>query len=174
MENQTWMIYTGAITGVIGAITGTVGAVLGVISFRRAKEFKILDLRLELKRAETSLRSEINDLPSLLEKAKKSYTRLAAAEQRLNSGATEHWLKIWDVDSNEVKTIVDASHALDSDISKYSHANLENRIIIIHNLHDKISKITQKYAYSLAQDDIGRQELRADQRAITQAKLQGK
>ena len=79
MSDQNWLAYTGAIAGIIGAITGVAGAFLALLAFRRTGQLKALDLRLELRRTESTLQSDIHDLVSLLQNAKASRTRRPSA-----------------------------------------------------------------------------------------------
>ncbi|QNX60182.1 hypothetical protein [Acinetobacter seifertii] len=43
------------LTAIVGAITGIAGSIMGYISLQRLSKIKSLDLRLELKKAETQL-----------------------------------------------------------------------------------------------------------------------
>ena len=174
MSEQTWLAYIGAIAGIVGAVTGIAGAVVAVLAFRRTSELKSLDLRLELRRTESTLRSDIQDLVPLLERAKKSRTKLAAAQGSFNSGATAHWLSQWDSDLAEANQLVAGTTALDIDCSGFSQAKLEARLVTVHKLQHQVAQLSGKYDVSLAEDDSGREQLRADQRVITQARLDGK
>ena len=173
MSEPGWLAYVGAITGGIGAVTGIAGAILGYIGFRRTGQIKALDLRLELRRTESTLREDIHDLLPLLERAKTSRTRLAAAEGRLHA-VTAHWTSHWDTDLAEANSLVAGSSALDVDCSRFSQAELEDRLINIHKLQHKVGRLAQKYQDFLAEDDIGRDHLRENQRVTTQARLDGK
>ena len=90
MSGQSWLAYTGAIAGIVGAITGVAGAILAALALHRTSQLKALDLRLELRRTESTLQSDIHDLIPLMESAKTSRTRLAAAQLCYHSGATTH------------------------------------------------------------------------------------
>ena len=174
MSDQNWLAYTGAIAGIIGAITGVAGAFLALLAFRRTGQLKALDLRLELRRTESTLQSDIHDLVSLLQNAKASRTRLAAAQGNYHSGATTHWLSQWDTDFAAANSLVEGASVLDIDCSAFSQAELEARLITIHKLQRQVAQLAGKYQSSLAADDTGRAQLREDQRAITQARLEGK
>jgi hypothetical protein len=174
MSEQSWLAYIGAIAGIIGAITGVAGAVVAILAFRRTGEIKALDLRLEVRRAESTLQSDIHDLAPLLERAKTSRTRLAAAQGSCRSGATAHWLPQWDADLAEANQLIAGASALDIDCSAFSQAELEARLVIVHKLQRQVAQLSGKYHSSLAANDAGRAQLRADQRVITQARLDGK
>ncbi len=174
MSGQSWLAYTGAIAGIVGAITGVAGAILAALALHRTSQLKALDLRLELRRTESTLQSDIHDLIPLMESAKTSRTRLAAAQLCYHSGATTHWLSEWDLDLTGAKLLVEGASDLDVDCSKFSQAELEARLVTVHKLQHQVAKIYGKYKNSLAADDAGREQLRADQRVITQARLEGK
>jgi len=173
MSEQSWLAYIGAIAGVIGAITGIAGAVVAVLALRRTSELKALDLRLELRRTESTLRSDIEDLIPLLGLAKKSRTRLAAAQGNFHSGATTDWQSQWDADLAEAKQLVGGASALDIDCSSFSQAELEARLVTVHKLQRQVTQLSGKYQSSLAADDSGREQLQANQRAINQARIDG-
>lgn len=174
MSEQFWLAYIGAAAGIIGAVTGIAGAVVAILAFRRTGDIKSLDLRLELRRSESTLQSDIQDLVTLLEHAKASRTRLAAAQGTYHSGVTAHWLSQWDADFAEARQLVAGASALDIDCSVFSQPELEARLVIVHKLRRQVTQLYDKYQSSLAADDVGREQLRADQRVITQARLDGK
>jgi hypothetical protein len=167
MSEQSWLAYTGAIAGIIGAVTGIAGAALAFLAFRRTGQLKALDLRLELRRTESTLQSDIHDLVPLLEIAKASRTRLAVAQGSCNSGATKHWISQWDTDLAGANYLVEGASVLDIDCSKFSQAKLEARLITVHKLQCQVAQLAGKYKSSLLADDAGREQLRADQRVIT-------
>lgn len=174
MSGQSWLAYSGAIAGIIGAVTGIAGAILAFLAFRRTAQIKALDLRLELRRTESTLQSDIHDLIPLLESAKASRTRLAAAQGSYHSGATAYWLSQWDTDLADANSLVEGASVLDVDCSTFSQAELEARLVTVHKLQRQVAQLAGKYKNSLAADDTGREQLQADQRVITQARLSGK
>jgi len=174
MSEQNWLAYTGAIAGIIGAITGVTGSFLAFFALRRTSQLKALDLRLELRRIEATLQSEIINLIPLLERAKASRTNLAAAQGSFHSGAIRHWLYEWDADLIDARTLTEGASALDADCVKFSQSQLEARLITVHKLQGQVSQLSGKYRDYLAADDTGREQLRADQRVITQARIEGK
>lgn len=74
------------LTAIVGAITGIAGSIMGYISLQRLSKIKSLDLRLELKKAETQLILTVNDLPELLTKAKRSREAISSAIGQLLQG----------------------------------------------------------------------------------------
>jgi hypothetical protein len=76
-------------------------------------------LRLDLRRNEAALHSDIAELGSLLDRAKASYTHLAAARGSYRSGATEHWLSEWTADKTKADELVTAAAAYRSDCAGF-------------------------------------------------------
>lgn len=174
MSDPIWLDALGAIGGIIGAVAGIGGAIVAYVAIRRTNELKVLDLRLELRRMESTLSAEIDNLIPLLEEAKASRTRLAAAQGAYGSGATKQWVSLWETDMQEAKALLDGASALDVDITMLSRAELEARLIRVHKLQNGVSRLTTKYRGSIAEDDKGRDELQANHRMITQARLEGR
>jgi hypothetical protein len=82
----------------IGAITGIAGLVLGYLGYSRSQEIKNLDLRLELRKAESDLRTDVQELPDLLQRSKQSRTAVNAARGIARTGAFENWKTTWEED----------------------------------------------------------------------------
>lgn len=174
MPEQGWLVYLGAITGVIGTVSGVAGAFFAFKALHRTGELKELDLRLELRRTEATLQAEIRSLGPLLETAKQSRKRLAAAQGNYHSGATAHWLSDWSTDQAEANALLADASVLDIDCSQFTQAQLESRLIAVHRLRNEVLRLSMKYHDSIANDDVGRTQLREDQRLLTQARLDGK
>jgi hypothetical protein len=93
----------GTVTGIIGAITGPAGCVIGWISYRRSKQIKTLDLRLELRKQVSSVRADIEALPALLERALLSRSAVRAA---VGSGQQSSANLIWKAElENDLKAV---------------------------------------------------------------------
>ena len=156
---------------ILGAITGVSGALMGFVAYRRSGKFKAMDLRLTLRKAQSTLQADANELPPLLEHAKKSRERVAAATGAFGSGATKHWLDAWNADFSALSELQDEVAAFQKDCSKYSHSALESELVMAHELQRKVENVRAKYQQALAQDDTQREQLRQDQRMLTQARL---
>ncbi|MCC5069198.1 hypothetical protein LLE67_15340 [Xanthomonas campestris] len=174
MSEQNWLGYIGAIAGIIGAITGVAGAVFALLAFRRTGQLKSLDLRLELRRTESTLQSDIHDLLPLLERSKASRTRLASAQSMFNSGAIKNWLSQWNKDMALADELVNSSSVLEVDCYTMSQMELESRLVTVHKLQRSVSDITNKYEQFLMEDEAGLQQVHANNRLITQARMDGK
>lgn len=171
MLQSDWLAYTGTITGIIGAITGIAGSIMGYIGYRRSEKLKALDLRLELRKADTLARSTVDDLPSLLERAKASRNAVSAATGMLGSGNLKGWLSEWETDFRTVKSLQAELPSTNVEYTQLDSLGLEAKLVAIHALHLRANQILEKYNASLAADDIEREHLRADVREITQSKL---
>ena len=174
MANHDWPTYIGVLGGVVGTLTGVGGFVVAILAFRRTGQLKALDLRLELRRCERSLRSEAGGIVQLLELAKASHTGLGAAQGNFRSGAMQHWLTEWAEDLASANTIMQKVAALRTADGATSQTKLEASLNEVKNLQHELAKISSKYSYSLSKDDVGRAQLHADQRVVTQARIEGK
>lgn len=174
MSEPAWLIYTGAITGVIGAVTGIAGAIMGYISYRHSEKLKALDLRLELRKAEADLRSAVQELPSHLEHARKSRTAIAAATGRHGSGAFQHWINGWEADLAAVRSFEGELPDANADYTSAKHSELESKLVVVHILGSRAARLRDKYLDALAADDKEREHLRADLRVRSQVKVEGK
>ena len=174
MAGQVWLNYAGAIGGFIGSVTGIGGLVLGILAFRRTGQLKALDLRLELRRCERVLRSDADGIVKLLESAKASHSRLSAAQGCYHSGAMQHWLAEWEADLANAKALLEQVNALGETGKPLLQDHLEGRLNAVQDLQHWLDKLACKYTDSLTEDNEGRVQLRADQRAATQARMEGK
>jgi hypothetical protein len=174
MAAHDWPTYIGAIGGIVGTLTGIGGLVLGILAFRRTGQLKALDLRLELRGRERLLCSEAAEIVPLLESAKASHTKLGAAQGNYHSGSMQHWLGEWGADMASAKSLQEQVGALGTSPNAMSQAQLEARLNAVQDLQHQLSKLSGNYKESLAKDDAGRVQLRADQRVIAQARIEGK
>jgi hypothetical protein len=174
MSEPGWLSYTGAITGVIGAVTGIAGAIMGYISYRHSEQLKALDLRLELRKTEADLRSAVQELPSLLERAKKSRDRVTAATGLRGSGALQQWTSDWEADLAAVRALEGELPDANANHISAKHSELESKLVAVHALASRAERLRDKYQEGLAADDREREHIRADLRVRTQANLEGK
>jgi hypothetical protein len=164
MSEPLWIPITGMITGIIGAITGIAGAVLGIISVRKVKHLKSLDLRLELRKAESTASVALSDLSASMERAKQSRERVYSATGQSKSGAMVKWHATYDSDHTEILNIKSELSGLVAQCQDLSHEELESRLVSVHRLQLKIDGLMQHYQASLDSDDEERNQLRADMR----------
>lgn len=174
MLSHDWLTYIGAIGGAVGTLAGIGGFVLATLAFRRTGKLKALDLRLELRRCERSLRAEASGIVQLLETAKGSHTRLGAAQGNYRSGAMQHWLTEWATDLAVAESLVQQVADLGTVNNAMSQAELETSLNAVQNLQHELTKISGKYTGTLSKDDVGRAQLQADQRVVMQARINGK
>jgi len=161
MAEPTWLSYTGAITGIIGAVTGVTGAILGYIAYRRTDQLKTLDLRLELRKSETNLIADGNELVSLIDYAKKSKMAVSSATGMLNSGAISIWTSEWEADRTTSVTLTEGLPSAKDDYSGLSPTELETKLVQVHALHSAIVRLKKKYEGSVAADDRAREQIKA-------------
>lgn len=174
MTDQVWLRYAGAISGFVGALTGIGGVILGILAFRRTGQLKTLDLRLQLRRCELILMSDVAGIFEIMESAKKSHMSLGAAQGGYHSGAMQHWLAERDADLAIAKSLREQVVALGTASNTMSQGDLETRLNAVKDLQHKLAKFAGKYNDSLAEDNEGRVQLRADQRVAMRARMEGK
>jgi hypothetical protein len=171
MDTSAWLPYVGVVTGTIGTITGTVGAVLGYKGYRRSQEMKALDLRLELRKAETDYRLIVEELIPLLQYARKSRERVLAASGTARTGAFEAWVTQWQEDLKRAEAMLAGLPTTSSDYQGVSHRDLETRLVALHRERRLADGLRDKYREHLAWDAKQVDEIRADKRSEVQAKL---
>lgn len=160
--------------GIVGAITGLTGAVFGLIGYRRTNALKALDLRLEVRRTENTMRQEINQLVPVMEHSKRSRKALSAAQGRYQSGAMSAWLGEWESDLAAARTVESDAGLLDVEHATLTESQLEDRLVKLHRTQLQIRQLLKKYQDGLAEDDVGREHVRLDNAQRTQARLDGK
>jgi hypothetical protein len=145
MSDPVWLSFTGAVTGVIGTITGVAGASMGYISLRHSKQLKALDLRLELRKANSDLRAAVHELPELLELARRSHDHLAAATGMLKSGASQKWTSNWEEDFAAIRVLEDELPDADADYTTATHLELESKLVAVHAITSRAAPLRDKY-----------------------------
>ena len=155
MAAPDWVSYAGLITGTVGAITGC-------LAYRQSNKLKALELRLELRKAEADLRIAVQELLSLLEHARTSRYRVAAATGLFKSGALEAWTKAWEED-------IAAAHVLEIklpdagiDYTAAQYQELESRLVDVHTRATEAAQLKAKYVGYLTADDKERDRLKAN------------
>ena len=164
MSSPATLGIIGAVTGIVGTITGLAGFVLGWTSYRRSQQIKALDLRLELRKQASDVRAAVEELPDLLERSRASRSAVLAAMGVLKSGAFETWKAALESD---LKTAQDLARELPDADETYQlskHQNLETKLVEVHALAAKATRLRNKYLTELAYDDKEREHIRPDVR----------
>jgi hypothetical protein len=146
--------------GIIGAVTGVVGSVLGYVGYRQSGQMKSLDLRLQLGQAENEVKISLDHLPALMNFAKQSRTNVTSFNGQ--TGALQAWNNSHEDDVRTAAVIaVDLALVTKGDYGSLTAAALLEKVVKLHELNLKISRLVGKYKSSLAEDDRARQERRA-------------
>jgi len=174
MAEPVWFSYVGAITGVVGTVTGVAGAIMGYVAYRRSNQLKALDLRLELRKCEQDLRYIVLGMSEHLEHAKSSRIAVAAAQGVLVSSGMQRWKAEWEEAAAAAKAMAASLPEASEAYASCSHRELEDKLVATHAALHNARRLQAKYDASLAADGKDRDNIRADLRATTQAKLQGK
>ena len=158
-----WLPIVGAVTGVIGAVSGLVGAVLGYKGYRRAHEGKALDLRLELRKAESDVRAIVEALPDLMEHAKVSHQNALSAAGLARGGVMTAWMQDWEADQKALRSLQEVLRSSDNDHAEATnHAQLESHLVSVHTLTTKAKQLQTKFEKELRKDDKDRDRIRAE------------
>ena len=174
MTEGNLLSYVGAISGIVGAITGIAGAVVAIVSYRKTVKLKTLDLRLELGKSISNLEHDLEQLPALLDHAKKSRKAISAARGMYSSGAMAHWTTQWEADSKSVQTLQEVLAELAKGYTDADPTVLEAKLIEAHSVTNSVRQVRQTYQTALTEDDRHRDHIREDVRTQTQARLAGK
>ena len=158
MAAPDWVSYAGALTGIGGLI-------LGGLAYRRTGNIKAIDLRVELRKQESDLRSMIQSLPEVLENAKTSHERIAAATGKYQSGAMQAWLGDWQADYATAKFEAQSMPKDPIPCDGLSHFELERALIAVHEKMGILRQVRERYEASVVGDDQDRDHLRQDRRA---------
>lgn len=153
-------------TSYVAMATGIAGAILGFLGYWRSTQVKALDLRLELRKADTELIASIAKLEELLPYADQSRRRVAAATGGLNSGAMVLWKQDLEADAKKLVEIKAQQPSAEATYSWLSPEELESRLVNVHRLQGTANAILNKYKRALEADDEQRKQVREDLRAM--------
>lgn len=144
----------GTVTGIIGAITGLIGSVISVISLRRTQQIKGFDLRLELRKQISTVRSDIEALSALLNRAQLSHTAvLAAMGIGPQSSATKKWQAEFEEDLKTARTLAGELPDAKETYEYSKPQELEDKLVKVHAIEVKGATLRNKYEIELASDE---------------------
>ena len=151
--STAWLSYVSLGLSILGVVSGCLGTVLGWRGYRRAGKMKTLDLRLELRKADTEIKSLVLGLPELLDRAKLSRERILAANGRAQSGAMQFCHDELRDAGQRQKKLAQALPAADPDYRGYSPEALEQELVRRHAALGEAKEIASKYEGWLADDN---------------------
>ncbi len=140
-------------------ILGSVGAITGVLSYRNSKNFKSLDLRIELRKSCQDLILIHESVMNLLESTDKSRKAIYAASGQLDSGAMVKWTQKYEEDYKYL-------HEMSDDITEgFSFANmntseLEDKLVEVSGFTTGLRIIEKRYLGYLEEDSKQRDAIR--------------
>ena len=148
-----WTNYFAIITGIIGAVTG-------LISYRRTKRIKLLDMRIQLKKEIATLKADLKQIKPLLQKADTSRRDVAGLTGRISSSFMQNW-------NSEIKKDRQSISQIESKVDEFLPINyqhmkepeMENVLIEIYTLIRDLQDYYKKYNLSLSEDDSTRKDL---------------
>lgn len=154
MAVPDWVSYVSLAGGIVGTISGC-------LAYRRTGQLKALDLRLELRRADSELRSFVLALAARLDYAKRSRERISAATGGAHSGAMQKWLAEFEVDVASLGKMEEALPQPEENYRSDSTEKIEYMLVMRHKSMIEARSLSVKYEASIAQDDKGRESIRA-------------
>jgi hypothetical protein len=169
MPHPLWLTYMGPVSALIAAVAGVAGAAMGAamgyVAFRRIDAMKVLELRLELRRVQNSLRPVVEHLPAHLQHARKSHLSVASANGLLISDELDEWIRAWEADFARVMTLVSQLPAVRYDTDSANPPKLEAKLRSVYAMNDGARRFQEKYDATLAADERERECIRARARA---------
>ena len=162
MMNE-WLPYVGVATGIVGMITGVTGAWLGYLGYRRSGRMRALDLRLELRKAETATRAILEQLPALINRAQASRTSAHVSGGSFGSSNQAAWIQECEEVRADVDGLLKELPATGDDYRTLSPEELESRLVAIDVLQGKASRIRDKCHGTIVADEKWRESLQATQ-----------
>jgi uncharacterized protein YukE len=93
-----------------------------------------------LRKAEADLRHAVQELPSLLERAKRSHTAVAATAGRHGSGAFEHWISGWETDLAAVQSLEGELPDANADYTDAKHGDLDSKLVAVQALDSRATR----------------------------------
>lgn len=151
---------TNALLSWVGALAGLFGAITGGVALWRADQLKALDLRIQLRQAENNFHSDIEALLELMKRAKKSRENVNAATGAYLSGAMQKWHGEFEADSQEAE-LLGGTRSFSNE--KLPKDKLETKLIELHALQLRVTRLKEKYQRSYSQDDQKRIQIWTEQ-----------
>jgi hypothetical protein len=148
-----WMSYVGMVTGIIGAFSGVAGSVMGYVSYHRSNKLKSLDLRLELRKAVSGVRVELQQLRELMHSAEKSRINNLAARGMSSSSGMDIWKEQVKSDKAKIGSLSQSLPNEETDYNKLEPKELESELVIIHGCQKEIDVLRDKYLLAMRSDE---------------------
>lgn len=142
----------GAGAGIIGAITGIAGAIFGYKGYKRSKDVRSLDIRLELRKDVNALDQDLIRLTDLIVESHQSKQRRASADGWFRSGAMEKWTQDVKNDQEKIEELKRLSPKKSVNFDLLNEKQLEAKLVEVHDLQLTITTMLKKYEDSLSDD----------------------
>lgn len=153
MAVPDWVSYVSLAGGIVGTVSGC-------LAYRRTGQLKALDLRLELRKADSELRNLVHNLAPRMDYAKRSRERIAAATGGAHSGAMQIWLTEFEADLSSLQEMDAELPQSDESYRSESTATIESKLVMRHKSMIEARSLSAKYESSVAQDDKSRDSIR--------------
>ncbi len=154
MSAPAWVSY-------VAMVTGAAGTLMGFVAYRRTGKYKVLDLRLELRKAEAEARSEGTALAKLITDAKASRLAVFGAVGLGRSGGSQVWQAQCDEDEAALSCLMAFIPKEPCDYAGVSDSVLESRLVEAHRVLTECKLLREKYLGTMSDDDRQRSDIRA-------------
>jgi len=165
MSDPHWTSYVGMASGIFGALAGIAGAIMGYIGYRKSKDIKSLDLRLELRKAVVELQASYSELDGLIDRSHRSRTIVAAARGRHGTGEMDEWNRNVEIDRATIAQLSDAIPNEGEEFKNLNTEELESKLVDIHKTQGEVNQIRDRYNAAMIEDDRQRDHLRSHTKA---------
>jgi hypothetical protein len=145
------------IINILSGIAGVIGAVTGTISLIQVKKLKSQDLRLERGRLVNALQVNLDDLKGLAEKVNRSRVYRFAAQGLANSGSMQQFQADFEKNKKAIQEL--SQEFLILKTVEASGKNLEEQILHLHLIEEKLKSLIAGFEASIAEDDVARDRL---------------
>lgn len=139
------------------AIAGVIGATTGIISLIKVSRLKSLDLRMERGKVINTIQVKLDGLNDLCQKADQSRIYRFAAQGLSQSGSMEKWKQELEKHKKTIKDLSDEFAAIKGE--KISGNKLEDNILKLHGIEERIKSLLDDLKASIAEDDAARDRL---------------
>ncbi len=142
-------------------LTAYISLVISATALWRVREFKQLDLRIELRKSFNDLDVVISGIEKYLDFVYESHLRVLAATGLLGSGAETIFKSEFSSDKQKLQEMLSSLPKQKDNYKRSSQTELENEIVAVHSCRIQFADLRAKYQRIFDADEDRRKEVRA-------------
>jgi hypothetical protein len=142
------------------------GVLIARAAYRRSSRRSAHDLRPEVLAERESLRAAIEELPTLIDLARRSRTAAALAAGNSGPDGLQQWLSELDLDLSEAALLRSQLPAADLDYTALSDMDVELKLVEVLALSLRASALADKYQASISAQETDRETQTDDAEAL--------